>query len=118
MLKESDTGKGSSKRGWPTPQVGPPLAVIQTIVTTAQAELSSNARAAQSQNKGIDGGGPWWVLQEYLAREPAVIVHQRLSWLYEVYGAGLSAKWPHEAEGMVWPPRDGPWKLAHEKRQL
>eukprot|EP01043_Picozoa_sp_COSAG02_P018650 COSAG02_NODE_876_length_16272_cov_138.802510_5_plen_677_part_00 len=108
--------KGSANHGWLAPQVGPPLAVIQTIVATAQAELSSHAGATQSQNKGRDSGGPWWVLQEYLAREPAVIVHQRLSWLYEVYGAGLSAEWPHEAEGTEWPPSDGPWELAHEKK--
>ncbi len=115
--KQTKQAKESSAEGWRAPQVGPPLEVVQTIVATAQAELSGHADAAQSKIKGKYSGGPWWVLQEYLTREPAVIVHQRLSWLYEVYGAGLSAEWPHVAEGTVWPPRDGPWKLAHEKRR-
>ena len=93
-VEKLGTVPGSSKQ-----EVGPPLALVQRIVSAAQAELSDPSDDDQSHSKGTAGGGAWWVLREYLAREPATVIHQRLAWLYQVYGAGLSADWPHVAEG-------------------
>jgi hypothetical protein len=144
---DADDAEGGEENGhgreWPQVELGPPLEAVQEIVAAAQAELSRPSPSSgadgkgtargQSKSKGkgkssgklqqtmaAQGGaadGPWWVLREYLEREPAVIIHQRLSWLYEVYGAGLSVPWPHKTEGGVWPPLDGPWQLAHEKQR-
>ena len=79
------------------PQLGPPLEVVQEVVAVVKVELGKRMSKTLL-------GATRWVLEDYLARESAVIIHQRLSWLYEVYGTGLSVGWPHSAEGGVWPP--------------
>ena len=93
--------------------VGPPLELVQEMVQAVRGAVDGDSEAAGARRLA---GAAGWVLRDYIAREPAPVIHQRLAWLYSVYGSGLSVQWPHAPEGGRWPPSQGPWQLTHERR--